>query len=107
MGFRAIGWVVERLTGATVEQAELARRLRPLGTRIVDIHPDQAAGLPVVLLPAHERLVDVGHLGPVEHGRGRVDLALAVVEALIGIVVTALGGGLPEVGLQNLAGVDE
>src|SRR4051794_4211955 len=96
--------LLERLAGAAVEERELARGLAALGTRLVDVHADLAAGLLVVLLPAQEGVVDVLDGGTVEHRGGGVD-AVAVLEALVAVVVPALRGGPPEVGLQDLADV--
>src|SRR4029078_11455872 len=97
--------LLERLAGAAVEEAELATGLLTRATGLVETHPD-AAG--VLLLPLHERLVDVEHAGPVEHGGRGVDLGPGLLGDLVrlgAVVLPALCGGPPEVGLQYLAEV--
>ena len=69
----------------------------------------------MLVLPAHERLVDVGHGGPVEHRRGHVDLAGAPVgpatavggdlARLRAVLIPAVGGHPAQMGLQDLADV--
>src|SRR3954467_2771214 len=62
--------VLERLAAAAVEQRDLARGALALAALLVDVHADRAL---VLLLPLHERVVDVRHRRPVEHGGRDVD----------------------------------
>ena len=103
--------LLERLAGAPVVERELARRADARAARLVDVHPDAAL---VLVLPLHERVVDVLDRGAVEHRRRRVDLARTAVgrRLLLGelvglgaVVVPALRGGPPEMGLQQLTDV--
>ena len=66
--------LLERLAGAAVEERELARRLAARGTRLVDVHADAAR---VLLLPLHERVVDVLDGRAVEDRRRDVDASVA------------------------------
>ena len=96
-----------RLARAAVEEAAPGRpTARRQARRLVETQVD--AAVLVLLLPLHQRLVDLLDLGPVEHGRRHVDAAVAVLRLLVGVgavVVPAVRRDPPEMRLEDLADV--
>ena len=101
--------LLERLAGAAVEERELARGLLARAAALVDVHADRALCAPPASCTSASSTSSTRRA--VEHRRGHVDLAVAAVGALrllVGlgaVVVPALRGDPPEVGLEDLADV--
>ena len=102
--------LLERLAGAAVEQRELAGGLGARAARLVDVHADR--GPCVLVLPARRaRCRRPRRVAPSKTGVDDVDLARLPLPAfgqlggLGAVVVPALRGGPPEVGLEDLADV--
>src|SRR4051812_20069297 len=96
-----------RLARAAVEELDLAGAATPRALVRIDVEV-HAARVAVLLLPVEQGLVDLLQRGAVEHRRGHVDTAAVLLRLLVGlraVVVPALTGGPPEVGLHDLADV--